>query len=46
MAKYFALYAVELTEENLVANRVVNLVLDLYGESILDPLVLDECSGR
>ena len=42
--KGFAFCVVELVEANLITNRVINLVLDLYGGGILDPLLLDECT--
>lgn len=42
-SKGFAFYATELAEVNLKSCRVINLVLDLYGASILEALVLDEC---
>merc|ERR1712150_106533 len=43
VSKGFAFYAVELADASLTANRIMNLVLDLYGADILDGLVLREC---
>ena len=42
-SKGFAFYAEELADANLFANRIINMVLTLHGDSLLESLVLEEC---
>ena len=46
VSKGFAFYSSELTEVCLLATRTINLVIDLYGSTLLDKLFLELCDTK